>query len=106
MTNYDKKRKHQTNTFSSTNSKKPQKKTTTELEQQTKQRAQNRKLATKLAEIGKKQLEQKYPLQQNVLTAPKFTGIHFPLKQETQRLTNRAKVNQLIQDIKKQYNKK
>lgn len=106
----DKKRKYQTKDYSSpAKNKKPQTKNTTELEQQEKQRKKNRQLATKLAETGKRQLLQKYPLQQNVLTAPKFEGVHFPLKQNTQRMSNRAKINQkvdqqvkrIVQDMKK-----
>jgi len=101
----DKKRKHQSSAHNV--NKKTQKKTSTELEQQDKQRATNRKLATQLAEVGKKELQQKYPLsKQNVLSEPKFKGIHFPLKQETQRMINREKVNKevkkIIQDLNKQ----
>lgn len=76
-----------------------------QLQVQKQDRDKNRKLATQMAAKGRRQLAQKYPLQQSVLTAPKHKGIFFPPKQETQRITNRQKVNKQVAELMKQIQK-
>jgi hypothetical protein len=91
----DKKRKHCG--CKTTNDDKPK----TDLQEQQQQRKTNRQTANKLAETAKRQLLVKYPPQESVLTAPRFQGLHFPLKQETERMVQREKANALINKILK-----
>lgn len=87
----------------------PEQKKKTELQKEAQERTRNRQLATKMSEKGRRQLLEKYPPQENVLTAPKLQGRFFPPKQETQRILNREEVkkqvNKLIRDIEKQWKK-
>jgi len=78
----------------------------TQLQSETEQRKKNRQRATKMAQKAKRQLHQKYPPQENVLTAPKHKGIFFPPKQDTARLINRQKVNKNVGKLMTEIQKK
>lgn len=80
----------------------PKKATKTQLQLEAEQRNKNRKTVKKMVETAKRQLLQKYPPQQNVLTATKHKGIFFPPKEDTTRLMNREKVNKQVKQMQKE----
>ena len=80
----------------------PKKVKKTQLQLEAEQRNKTRKTVNKMVETAKRQLLQKYPPQQNVLTATKHKGIFFPLKEETARLLNRQKANKQVKKLMKE----
>lgn len=74
----------------------------TQLQLEREQRDKNRKLAKEMVKIAQAQWLQKFPPEQNVVSAPKHKGLFFPPKQDTERLINRQKVNQQVGKVKKE----
>lgn len=66
----------------------------------------NRSMVNTMVEKAKRQSLQKYPTQQNVLSAPKHKGIFFPPKEDKPRILNRQKVNKQISKLIKEVRSK